>query len=515
MKFAKNTLILLYICFVSLFLSTIMSLSIGGAYQANIISNIFLPNLGLDFYIGVNPMSIIGYIALIKILYVSIGVNIVELLNILGIYSIITIILSFLLFFTVIPGDRNLKTLIALIYPFLMIGLDTSIIRAYVFSFTVPLCFIIMYFVFNEEKYENYASMFIIAFISWITIGLSWHTLHVMTFILIVSTFILSRFFAPKSKQRTMKINFIILLVVTFLFIWFNLRNLTVAYIAHNPNIDIDIHSLFNKGSLLENYSFISVFPVQHIDLIRYIGYFFLYLVIVFIITEQAINIVKKREISHSSVIIAVLFISDVIFQGMYFFASGSMGPKIPLIFSFPVLILFLNSKSTLNESILNKKHTKLIISILLIIPIVTTSLFGFMTYKLEMPEKQIDFNMYAESFDWIINHTFSPTIISDTHTIGHYELIYAQNSYYNLYKITFKNMKYSTYDEIMKLKYVPSSEILVINMQLDKKHLVYGSLEAWNKLNPLGLSHINQNKNASIVYNDGRVGIAIQNKDL
>lgn len=65
----------------------------------------------------------------------------------------------------------------------------------------------------------------------------------------------------------------------------------------------------------------------------------------------------------------------------------------------------------------------------------------------------------------------------------------------------------YYTYKEILTETYKNAENtILVINIELYKKHLIFMSLQGWSRLEPIAPLYIMQNKWLNVIYNDCRL---------
>jgi len=503
-------IILLYFTLIFLIASLLMPKSVLGFYQAHALSNIYIPNLGIDSGVGVNIKSIVAYPALIRVLFLICDTSTLATIRIAGFSSVLAILFSYILLFRVVAGDKKTKILVAWIYPIIFIFLNSaSIVTGYIFGFSTILSFIIVFFFLDKRRQQNYIPLFIIALISWIALGLFWHTLQVMTYFIILSyMFISSLPDIIKTGNSTIKWNLFILLTVIFIATWIYLREDALGHVLNNPNIDIS--SLFKKGSFAGTYSFKSALPIEWIDKMRYFGYIFAYVLMGIIAIKFIVNIFRKKEVSSAYIIVTALLISGISFMLLYFIASGTTLPRILLTFSYPFLLILLNSKSGLQIDFINKYNLKKIFTLVLVIPIALTSTCTLYTYIVETPEKNLSIEMYRNSFFWIVDHSHPKRILSDSHTSGHYQILYTSCGIYRQYKMDASSIGSDTYKRILEIEYKNVGDsILVINTELYKKHLIFSSLQAWNKFEPIPPQCVTQNKQLNIVYDDGRILIA------
>lgn len=486
-----------------------MGRSIGGTYLPFAISNMLYPDLGISSYFYVNSITIVAYLALMKTLYLVLGTDVLMLTRISGIFSFIAIIFSYNLLAPVLPGDPKVKVVILNLYPLLWLGLDVSIINGYVFGFTIPLCFVILFFLLSEHTQKNYIPMFLIAFISWISLGFFWHTLHTLTLILLCShLLIIPNISNIAGNKNKIKWNLLILIIVIFIFTWFSLRGSAVSQIF-NQHVEFNLHSIFGKGSLAGDYAYVSPLPYPYIDLIRYIGYLIIYMVMGGISIKSLVNIIKKNEFRSDHVLVMIFLVSDLLFQSIYFFATGTISPRILLLLSYPLMLIFIMSKS-ISDSNYICSTIRTFVFLFLISSLLIPSMAGLYSYILEQPETNLNMDIYNSNFDWIMTHSNTKNLISDAHTIGHYQLLYSNSNLYKAENISFGNIGYREYKSIIESDFnTNNDDFLLTNIELYKKHVKFSSLEAWNKFEPLSEFQISQDKNLNLVYNDGRILIS------
>lgn len=500
----------------SIILSTIaiatfsfMQQSIGGTYLPFTMSNMLLPNLGINSYFYVDSTTIIAYVALMKILYLVLGTDVLMLARISGICSFIAIIFSYNLLASVLPGDPKVKVFVLNLYALLWLGLDISIINGYVFGFTIPLCFVILFFLLSKYTQKNYIPMFLIAFISWISLGFFWHTLHTLTLILICSyLLIIPNLSNITVNENKIKWNLLALIIIIYIFTWFSLRDSTVSQIF-NQNIEFNLNSIFGKGSFAGDYTYVSLIPYHYIDLIRYFAYLILYTIMGAISIKSLVTIIKKKEFIRDHTLVVFLLISDLLFQSIYFFATGTMSPRILLLLSYPLMLILIMSKS-ISDSNYICSTIRIFVSLFLVLSLMITAMPGLYSYIVEQPETNLNMDIYNSNFYWIMDHSNTINLTSDSNTLGNYILLYSNSGLYNTKKIYFESIGYGKYKCIIESDFKTNNDnLLLTNIVLHKKHIKFSSLEAWNKFEPLSEFQISQNKNLNLVYNDGRILIS------
>ena len=444
-----------------------------------------------------------GYMVLIKILSLICNTDVINIICIAGIYTIITMAFYYLMLMNKIQGNSTMKMIISCMYPLILVGIDISIFRGYVFGFTLPLYFIILSILLNEKM--NNKQSFIIVIIAWTTLGIFWHTAQIMSYLIIVS-FIILYFLLNYKHEKKFVVNLQLFLVITAILIitWISLRDAALNVIFSNIDFNINLDGFFNKGSLGGEYNYIHYSPFNFVDNFRYISYIITYAVMGFILIYVMLYYYNKRKTPNNYLLITTLLIADLLFMPIYYIVSGSVEPRILLVLSIPILILIVYD-SNINVMI------KSIIIIALITPIILTSISNLYSYVSDNPEKNIPKEIYDNSFDWSINNINSTTLLSDTHTMGHYKLLYNEYGYYQRGYINITTVDYKIYKELVNGSYTNiNNNIIIINNELYKKHLVYGSILAWTEFEPISPKSLDSNTQLKKVYDDGRIVIAV-----
>lgn len=484
-----------------------MPKSLLGFYHVQAFSVINLPNL------ADSSKSIIGYTILMKVLSLMSSGNVLVISNIAGIDSVLSVIFSYLLLFRIVDGDSKIKIIVSFLYPIVILcAAPSDILVGYVSGFSMILYFIISFFLIDERRTCNYISLFFIAFISWVALGLFWHTVHVMMYLIFMTYMVIFNLYNIHKYRTFSQWNILIVLTVSFLFTWFYLRESIIHNLLLESFSHISISSIFDKGSLAGIYAYKHNLHLYmgYIDIMRYLGYLLAYTIILIFAIEAAINIIKKKDVSKTQIFLLALFISDILFLFMYFISTGAIGPRILITFSYPLIIIMLNNHRQLSVKYLNNFNIKMIITLFLIIPVILTSVFSSYNYFVESPEQHINIDTYESGFGWISEYSHADMIISDAHTSGHYQLFYTLQKVFDKKQMEFISLSYAKYEEIVESTYNPSdNSLLVINEILYEKHLLYQSLQAWNTFEPLSPEYMGQNANLNKIYNDGRVAIA------
>lgn len=453
--------------------------------------NIYLSDLGVNSIDGSNINTIIAYIALMRILSLICNADALTIVRFSGLFSILSIILSYSLLSSVVLGGKRMRSFVSYVYPIIIIGLDPSIVFGYISGFTLVLSIVILFFILNESKKENYFPMFITGLVSWIALGFFWHTIHVVIYLIIISHILITKF-----NERDGKWNFFILISIIFIATWIYMRENIIEHTLYNPYIDFNLSTLyllFQKGSTAGQYSFKSALPIGQIKYIRYFSYVLAYGTMIILIRKRGSKI-------HYRTLIASLLVSEIIFQIIYFIGSGNVGPRVLIPFSLPLLLIILNGSHFKNRLIR-------FVPILLILPILITAISGSYTYLLENPASNLNDEIYTSGFSWTTEHFDEIQILSDSQTIGYYKLLYASSETNNC-KMQVVSINSKSYGQIVDGIYRNSAnKILVLNIKLYEKHLLFGSLEDWNTFEPLDPYSVMLNK-LIFIYDDGKVMI-------
>lgn len=121
--------------------------------------------------------------------------------------------------------------------------------------------------------------------------------------------------------------------------------------------------------------------------------------------------------------------------------------------------------------------------------------------------EFQSDFKMYESCSMWLANNLYGKTVISDANTVGYISIWYNKNNYHCNNPLFFYSIGESTYHEIYQGNYNSHSSVIVYNYVIYQKHLVFESLQSWNKFKPLAPGMLQRN-NLDVLYNDGNIWV-------
>lgn len=498
--------------FILILLATVVLLpkSLLGFYHVQTFSAIYLSDL-----MDTKFKSVVAYVIFIKILSLIFKGSILSISNIAGIASVLSVIFSYILLFRVVDGDSKSKTIASFLYPVLMICSSCSnVLVGYVSGLSMILYFIISFFFLDKRRKYNYVSLFFVALISWITLGLFWHSVYVMAFFIFAVYLIVFNLYNTNNPKTFTQWNIFILLVASFLYMWFYFREDMINNSLNLENLRLNFSSIFGKGSFTGIYTYNHSLQMylKYVDITRYLGYLLAYIIIFIFTIEFAINIVKKKNVSKNQMFLVSLFISEIFFMLLYLISTGTIGVRILLTFSYPLIIIMLYNYNNQQSYLkcLNNSNLRMIIILFLIIPSVLTAAFSLYNYLAESPEQNISFNTYEDSFEWISKYSRANIIFSDAHTSGHYQLFYNLKNIFDKIQMDFYSLNYAKYEKIADSTYDTSdNSLLVINQILYEKHLQFQSLEAWNTFEPLSPEYIEQNINLDKVYNDGSVLIA------
>ncbi|AKB70027.1 hypothetical protein [Methanosarcina mazei] len=504
-----NLATLLYFTLILLAIILILPKSLLGFYHVQTFSAIYLPNL-----MDTKFKSIIAYVTFVQILSLIFKGSALSISNIAGITSVLSVIFSYILLFRVIDGDTKIKSIISFLYPVLMICASCSnILAGYVSGLSMILYFMICFFFLDERRKYNYISLFFVALISWITLGLFWHSVYVMAYFIFVFYIVTSNLYHIRNAETFPLWNILILLTVSFLFMWIYLREDVMGNSLNLENLRlIGLSSIFNKGSFTGIYTYNHNLQTYlgYVDIMRYLGYLLAYIIILIFVIDSSISFIRKKKVSKNQIFLITLFISEILFIFLYFISTGTFGVRVLLTFSYPLIIIMLNDNQHLCIKCLNNFNLRIIITLFLIIPFILTSAFSLYNYLTESPEQNISIDTYENSFGWISEYSCADMIFSDAHTSGHYQLSYSLKNFFDRNQLDFCSVDYIKYEKIVNTTYNPSdNSLLVINEILYNKHLQFQSLEAWNTFEPLSPEYIEPNIYLNKVYNDGSVIIA------
>ena len=216
------------------------------------------------------------------------------------------------------------------------------------------------------------------------------------------------------------------------------------------------------------------------------------------------INIFNRKKVSIIQLLIVSFLFADIIFNSLYYIATRSAAPRILLTFSYPLVLWIITNNPIKTRS--QQVFHKIIVAILIVSVLVASSKILYIYLK-EHPNTQLPIEMYKNSLFWIEMYAQPEEILSDAHTQACYKILYEKYRSDKRFTIVMSSIGYYTYKEILTSTYKNAENtILVINIELYKKHLIFMSLQGWSSFEPIAPLYIMKNKWLNVIYNDWRL---------
>jgi len=482
-------------------------------------SNAYLPDLGFDSKLAtVTSKSVIAYVVLVNAISTTLNAQPLATSHIIGLLSVLLVILSYLLLLRVLPGDNKAKMVILGVFPIFYIALRSGLISGYMLGPTMILSFTTLFCVLYQHRYrsQNYVAIFLVLLISLLALGVFWHSMFTATFLLVASFMAVTAIPRIVRKEKlVVNWHFVAFMIAIFIVSWLYLRGPKLASILQNLNLSFDFALLFAKGSFVGEYGFKYAFPVPYADEVRYAAYILVYVMMGLVAINYFRRVFKKDRVMSSEVSLAysltlTFLVSDILFQLLYFIATRTLGPTILITFSYPFMLIYLNSSVGQEASFVSRLNFKKFLTAFLVIAFILTSVSSLYSYVKEDPARNLNEEMYESSFFWIAEHSRAERVLSDALTSGQYQLSYAYRNVFQYHRIRMSSIAYSQYQKIMNLTYRNSpNSLLALNTRLYEEHLIFGALEAWNKFEPISPGYMRRNPQLNVIYNDGRILLA------
>jgi len=515
---------LLFLLFLTLIILTaylLLPQSVGGYWGVHMTSNAYLPDLGFDSELAtVNSRPVIAYVVLINVISTTLNTEPLATSHIMGLLSVLFVILSYLLLLRVLPTGNKAKMAVLGIFPIFYIAWHApGLLSGYVLGPAMILSFSALFCVLYQHRYksQNYIAIFLVLSISLGALGVFWHSFFTATFLLIVSFIAVTAIPGILRKEKLVVNWYLVALIIAiFIVAWLYLRGPQLASILQNlKNFSFDFASLFAKGSFVGEYGFKYAFPVACADKVRYAAYILVYVTMGLVAINYFRRVFEKDGVMSSEVsltysLVLTFLISDIIFQLLYFIATGTVGPTILVTFAYPFMLIYLNSRVGQQASFVSKLNFKKFLTVFLVIAFILTSASSLYSYVKEDPARNLNEEMYKSSFFWIAEHSAAERVLPDSSTSGQYQLLYAYHNIYERQRIAMSSITYSQYEMIMNLTYENSpNSLLALNAKLYEEQLIFGALQAWNRFEPISPDYISANPQLNIIYNDGRILLA------
>ncbi len=516
----SGLLFLLCLTLIILIAYVLLPQSMGGYWGVHMTSNAYLPDLGFDSELAtVNSRPVIAYVVLINVISTTLDTGPLATSHIMGLLSVLLVILSYLLLLRVLPGGNKAKMAVLGIFPIFYIAWNApGLLSGYVLGPAMILSFSALFCVLYQHRYksQNYIAIFLVLLTSLGALGVFWHSLFTAMFLLIVSFIAVTAIPGILRKEKLVVNWYLVALIIAiFIVAWLYLRGPQLASILQNLHLSFNFAALFAKGSFVGEYGFTYAFPVACAGEVRYVAYILIYVTMGLVAINYFRRVFKKNSVMSSEVSLAyslvlTFLISDIVFKLLYFIATGTVAPAILITFSYPFMLIYLNSRVGQQASFVSKLNFKKLLTVFLVIAFILTSASSLYSYVKEDPARNLNEEMYKSSFFWIAEHSAAERVLSDAPTSGQYQLLYAYHNIFEHHRIAISSITYNQYEGVMNLTYEnPPNSLLALNAKLYEEHLIFGALQAWNKFEPISPKYISENPQLSIIYNDGRVLLA------
>ncbi|MBC7107296.1 MAG: hypothetical protein H5T41_00645 [Methanomassiliicoccales archaeon] len=500
MKHSKIGLILVIIASVIgiIFLPTCP----GNFYDPSHYYNLYLPDFGVNSDISVLPnafRTLQTMYTLDKMMLVVAQDNPLLFHQIYHVISPLFNFFAFILFFSAIKEYKKYRIFLGGLFS-LCIGWN---------SLALLLGMTVLFFIIFPKRIESKIAMILV----FATISLYWHSAHMIFFIssiFLLLGFILSPRISSEKRVPSHEYlgNTLILLTVISIAVWIYIREIplisNLLKISYYLDPSTIYRGLFLKGSFVNPqyaYNFVSFVPEIVIDCTRYLLYLLVILSAIFVTVKIFLN--RNGEMHE---IIGVSFLGGtVVFLFLYYVATESFGPGPIILLLLPWLLGYVICRYRFYK----KKRVKRDIIFLSLFFVITgsllvTSIFGLYNASETNPQLNEDFTNYFNPSVWLANHVDNVTVLSDANTMGYIAIWYGKYGLYEKTNIYFRSIGENSYSKLMNgtaSAYKSSDTMFMYNYDLFDKHLLFESLQSWNKYEPLPPSIAIRN-DLNVVYN-------------
>jgi len=502
MASALNRVLYIFLALFFVIVPLLLPESYMGFYQSQVLSSIFVDNFDLD----ANPghISIITYLSLVKCTFVVFDQDLFLTTHILGLMSILSIFISYLLILRITAPLRSSYKILAIFYPILFIAsAPGSIFAGYVLGFSLLLSSAILYLLMkNYRDCTNLSYNWLILIICWVTLGLFWHSMQVLTMVIIaVYLLLISCAALVTNKSPIPYITTLLMILTIFIITWIYLRFFTLEGILSDFSLDFEISKIFSKGSFSNEYTYISQVPTSFLDRFRYLSYVITEMIAILVTLKILFSVKDCRATERNGFFfLPSLVVAQFVIFLMYFIATGSASVMMIVAFIYPTVLLYLINSNVVCGS----NALKYILTFFIVFPLVLSCIGISYSYIVESPEQNIKHTTFGASSEWIVDHFYDKREYADAHTGGNHMIMQLQHEN----SLDIVSIGYNTYSAIANQQYHSGNDILVINRQLFNRHLIFESLESWNQFEPLNPHDIDINNGLDLLFFDGTIQV-------
>jgi len=353
----------------------------------------------------------------------------------------------------------------------------------------------------------------VVLVLAWVTLGLTWHSLHLSTLALpVASCALLLPLNQIKGTHNT--IATCVLMTVVAAATWICMRqDMLVAISGHLSGLS-DIYGAFMwRGNLAGPYSFTSTYNATSVTVVRYATHVATYLFLMYLFLRVFFwrpCFSCRRPLAIGCIAVIGCLLGDATMQALYFAATSTVGPGFLATFTQPLLLAFVAMSVEMKHRLPGVRTAGVALSAAIIASTILTSAAVCRYYRAEDAAWHLGLYDYETAWQWAINRSVATELLGDSATTGHMQVLRTSSKTPYAVSLTLASMDDDDYRAALDGTLPRRGILLAMNQALWNRHLVFGSLVAWSRYEPLERDAVSAALHAPVAYDDGTIAFLV-----
>ncbi len=485
---------------------------LGSYWGSHMIANSYLPQLGLTGQAAlVDPGSVRAYVALHFVISTLTGAGPRGVLDVLALTNVLTVSLMYFLISRSFTSNLRGIALLSAYIPFVLYG-QVAFLTGYILGPALALSLIVIWCLLRlMQSPDRAVSVFVILAVAWLGLGPLWHSMQIMT-LLVACCFTPVVYLQTREPSVLPQSRTVVYMALVAGLTWLYMRPGVLEGVLTTQPGRMDLAAMLGKGNYAGPNEYHSQSPFAWSATARYASYLSAYLLITWVAFRFLRSLKFCRGPYLKSVPVALLtavLFADLLFQSTYFLVTGSMAPGVLLFYGIPLLLLVVATTSPEAAfGVLARWRIHNVALVIITVGVGITAVDVQYRYQTEDVDNYSGLDDYAPSHQWASTNLVSANVYSDSATSGHYQVLTAISEHHTD-RLMAASIDRLLYERLTEGRDTGQPAMpLVVNDRLWEQHLAFGSLQSWNRFEPLCIGYVTDLHGLAQLYSDGAVSI-------
>jgi len=475
----------------------------------------YLPDLGLSgASTTMSPASLRGYLSLFHVVAEHTAADPVRVSHIIAVAGAVAVFLGYISIVRLLwPCARHAVLPLLVFVPFFLMG-RVAFQSGYVLGPALALSLTTLWAFFGLwQQSAGHWPTSVVLVLAWVTLGLTWHSMHLSTLALpVASCALLLLLNQTKGTYNAMAT--CILMTVVAAATWICMRQDMLVAISSHPSGLTDIYGAFIwRGNLAGPYSFTSTYNTTSVTVVRYATHVATYLFLGYLFLRVFFwrpCSSCHRPLAIGCITVIGCLLGDVAMQALYFAATSTLGPGFLATFTQPLLLAFVTMSVEMKHRLPGVRTAGVALSAAIIASTVLTSSAVCRQYRAEDAAWHLGLHDYETAWQWATDRSATIELLGDSATTGHMQVLRASSRTPYAASVTPVSMDDDDYRAALDGTLPRRGMLLAMNQALWNRHLVFGSLVAWSRYEPLERDAVSAALRAPVAYDDGTIAFLV-----